>query len=148
MAHEIVHEGYLLSDDPARLDVNAIHAYLSRSYWAEGVPLNIVQQAVTNSLCIGVYSPDGAQVGLARIITDSTTFAYLCDVYVLEAHRGKGLSKALMRAIGTHPRLGTLRRFNLVTRDAHGLYTQFGFKPLDEPERYMEKLTPRIYKQA
>jgi GNAT superfamily N-acetyltransferase len=92
-----------------------------------------------NSLCIGIYSPSGEQVGLARIISDYATFAWLCDVYVLEAHRGRGLSKAALRAVQSHPRLQNLRNISLATRDAHGLYAQFGFKPLAKPENRMEK---------
>jgi GNAT superfamily N-acetyltransferase len=94
-----------------------------------------------NSLCIGVYAPTGNQVGLARIISDYATFAYLCDVYILEDHRGRGLAKAVLRFINAHPRLQNLRRFQLVTQDAHGLYRQFGFTPITDPERHMERRT-------
>src|SRR4026209_2101196 len=98
MPHELPHNGYLVSDDPARLDVTAIHAYLTRSYWAEGISREVVARAAANSLCLGIYAPGGEQVGLLRVISDYTTFAYLCDVYVLEPHRGRGLSKAAMQA--------------------------------------------------
>ena len=111
-------DGYVLSDDPARLDFEAVHAYLRRSYWAKNIPLQIVQRALKASLCIGLYAPDGAQVGLCRLISDYTTFCYVSDVYVLEAHRGRGLSKAMMRAALEHPRLQGLRRRSLVTPDA------------------------------
>jgi len=148
MPHELRHDGYLISDDPARVDVDAVHAFLTRCYWAEGIPRDIVARSLANSLCLGIYAPDGAQVGLLRVISDYTTFAYLCDVYVLEAHRGRGLSKAGMRAYASHPRLQMLRRQHLVTQDAHGLYQQFGFVPLGNPERHMEKRDPDIYKRG
>ena len=99
MPQEIQLDGYLISDDPARLDLAAIHAYLTRSYWAPGIPLNIVERSVRNSLCLGLYVSDGSQVGLARVVTDYATFAWLCDIYVLEGHRRKGLGKALVRAV-------------------------------------------------
>lgn len=148
MPHESHHAGYLLSDDPARLDVTAIHAYLTTSYWAAGIPRDIVARSITNSLCIGVYAPDGAQVGLVRVITDYATFAYLCDVYILEPHRGRGLSKAALRLLSTHPRQQNLRRLHLVTQDAHGLYTQFGFTPVAQPERHMERRDPDVYRRT
>jgi N-acetylglutamate synthase-like GNAT family acetyltransferase len=130
---------YEISDDPARIDVDAAHAFLSRSYWAADVPRAMVEQAVRGSLCFGVYH-QGAQVGFARVITDKATFAYLADVYILEAHRGQGLSKHLVATITAHPQLQGLRRFMLATRDAHGLYAQFGFSEVARPERLMEIL--------
>jgi len=145
---EIPHGSYVISDDPARLDVDAIHAYLSTSYWSPGIPRATVAQAVGGSFCLGIYAADGAQVGLVRVITDHATFAYLCDVYVLEAHRGHGLGKAAIQATMDHPRLQGLRRFNLVTRDAHGLYARHGFTAIAHPERYMEKLDPDVYRRA
>lgn len=147
MPHELQHDTYLISDDPARLDVAAVHAFLSRSYWSEGIPRDVVARAMANSLCLGIYDGQGAQVGLVRVITDYTTFAYLCDVYVLEAHRGRGLSKAAMQAYGSHPRLQSLRRQHLITRDAHGLYAQFGFTAIAQPDRHMEKRDPDVYKR-
>ena len=144
---QVSHGDYLISDDQGRLDVAAIHAYLTRSYWAEGIPLETVQRALQGSLCLGVYAADGAQVGLVRIISDYATFAYFCDVYVLEAHRGRGLAKAAMKAALDHPKLQGQRRLSLGTRDAHGLYAQFGFTPLARPEGQMEKLTPGIYRK-
>jgi GNAT superfamily N-acetyltransferase len=139
MPHEFSHQGYLISDDPARLDVDAVHAYLSRSYWAAGIARECVERSMAGSLCIGIYGPSGGQVGLVRVITDQATFAWLCDVYVLEAHRGRGLSKAALRATLSHPWLQGLRTLSLATRDAHGLYAQFGFRPLEKPENRMEK---------
>jgi N-acetylglutamate synthase-like GNAT family acetyltransferase len=146
MAHELQHAGYLISDDPARLDVDAVHAYLTRSYWAEGIPREIVARSLANSLNLGIYSAPGEQVGLLRVISDYSTFAYLCDVYVLEAHRGRGLSKAALRALGNHPKLQGLRRIQLVTQDAHGLYAQFGFSVVKQPEFHMEKRTANAYR--
>ncbi|HTQ31139.1 MAG TPA: GNAT family N-acetyltransferase [Opitutaceae bacterium] len=148
MPQEFQHDRYTVSDDPARIDVDAIHAFLARSYWAGGIPRETVARAVKNSLCFGVYTAAGAQVGLARVVSDYATFAWLADVYVLEAHRGRGLAKALMRAVASHPRLQGLRRFQLVTRDAHGLYARFGFQPPAHPERHMEKNDPDIYQRT
>jgi GNAT superfamily N-acetyltransferase len=141
MPNETTHLGYLISDDPARLDPDAIHAYLSRSYWASRRPLGVIATSLANSLCIGIYTAERAQIGFARVISDYATFAYLCDVYVLEDHRGQGLAKAALRFINAHPRLQNLRRFHLVTQDAHGLYRQFGFTPIMHPERHMERRT-------
>lgn len=137
---------YTISDDPARLDLPAIHAYLSRAYWCVGIPLEIVERAVRGSLCVGAYDAAGAQVGLVRVISDQATFCYVCDVYVLEEHRGQGLSKAMLGMIMDHPLLQGLRRWSLVTADAHGLYRQFGFAPVAQPERHMERLNPDIYR--
>jgi GNAT superfamily N-acetyltransferase len=144
---QVTHGGYLISDDPARLDVAAIHAYLTRSYWAEGIPLETVTRSVQNSLCVGIYTGTGAQVGLVRIISDYATFAYFCDVYVLEAHRGRGLAKAAMETALAHPKLQGQRRLSLITRDAHRLYEQVGFAPLSRPDGHMEKLTPGVYQK-
>jgi GNAT superfamily N-acetyltransferase len=141
---QVQHGDYVISDEPARIDVAAIHDYLARSYWAEGIPRETVTRALQNSLCIGIYA-NGEQVGLVRMISDYATFAYVCDVYVLEAHRGHGLAKAALQATLAHPKLQGLRRINLVTRDAHGLYAQFGFAALAKPERHMEKLTFGAY---
>jgi N-acetylglutamate synthase-like GNAT family acetyltransferase len=147
MAHELTHDGYLVSDDASRIDVDAVHAFLVRSYWAKGIPREIVARSVANSLCLGIYAPTGEQVGLVRVITDKATFAYLCDVYVLEAHRGRGLSKAALGLLSSHPELQSLRRFQLVTEDAQDLYRQFGFRVVEQPERHMEKRIPNAYQQ-
>ncbi len=138
---------YIVSDNPARLDVKAMHAYLKRAYWSQEIPLEIVERAARASLCIGAYDASGAQVGLARFISDYATFAYVCDVYVLEEHRGRGLSKAMMAMACEHPKLQGLRRWTLVTLDAHGLYEQFGFKPIVNQERFMERIVPDIYRK-
>lgn len=140
MAHEIQYGDYLLSDDPSRLDTEVIHGYLSReSYWASNVSRETVERSLQNSLCIGVYAKADEQVGLARVVTDYATYGWVCDVFILDAHRGHGLGKALVQAVLSHPRLQTLRRFSLATQDAHGLYAQFGFTPLADPKRHMEK---------
>lgn len=138
-------DDYTISSDPQHLDVAAIHAYLTRSYWSPGIPLSIVSKAIENSLCFGLFSGT-EQVGFARVITDRATFAYLADVYVLEAHRGKGLAKRLMSAVHRHPDLQGLRRVMLATRDAHTLYEQFGYKPLTNPQTMMEILNPEVYR--
>ena len=135
---------YEISTDPARLDVDAIHAFLTQSYWSPGIPRATVARAIANSLCFGVFW-QGQQVGFARMVTDKTTFAYLCDVYVLEAHRGRGVSKQLMAHVMKYPDLQGLRRMMLATRDAHGLYAQYGFTALGAPDRIMEVLKPDIY---
>ena len=138
-------EGYSISTNPARLDLDAIHAYLVRAYWCEGIPRQTMERAMANSLCFGLFRGKD-QVGLARVVTDSATFAYLCDVYVLENHRGKGLGKWLMERVMAHPALQGLRRFSLATRDAHNLYRQFGFRELSKPESKMEILRPDVYR--
>ena len=140
--------GYKISTNKDELDIDAIHDFISRSYWAEGIPKETLAKAIKNSLCFGIFTSSGSQVGFARMITDSATFAYLADVYVLEGHRGKGLSKWLMKEILAHPDLQGLRRINLATRDAHSLYEKFGFKPLSSPQKVMEIIRPDVYKNA
>jgi GNAT superfamily N-acetyltransferase len=133
-------DGYTVSTDKARLDVEVIHHFLStESYWALHIPRSVVAKAIDHSLCFGVYNGD-AQVGFARVVTDTATFGYLADVFVLPAHRGHGLSKWLMDCIMGHPDLRGLRRFMLATRDAHGLYAQYGFTQPGRPDRLMEVL--------
>jgi len=131
------HGDYVISGEPARLDAVAIHAFLTRSYWSPGIPLETVRLALKNSINVGAYNANGAQVGLVRIITDFATYAYLCDVYVLEEHRSHGLAKAMMTLTMELPQLQGLRSWNLRTRDAHPLYAQFGFKVVDNPGSYM-----------
>ncbi len=141
---DITNGDYSITTDQARLDVDAIHAFLSRSFWAEGIPKETVAKAIANSLCFGLF--DGsAQVGFARVVTDRATFAYLCDVYVLETHRGLGLGKWLIETVMAHPDLQGLRRFQLVTRDAHGLYSRHGFETPGNPERHMEIFRHGMY---
>lgn len=138
---------YEISTDPARLDLGVIHGFLAGSYWAKGVPLGVVERSIAHSLCYGVYHESG-QVGFARVITDYATFAYLADVFVVEAHRGRGLSKWLVATILAHPELQGLRVWMLATRDAHGLYARFGFAPLDSPDRVMRIARPDFYLQS
>jgi GNAT superfamily N-acetyltransferase len=137
---------YDISTDPARLDIALVHRWLSeRSYWAKGIPRDIVERAVANSINFAAYHEVEGQVAYARVVTDKATFAYLADVFVLEDHRGKGLSKRLMQTVVEHPDLQGLRRWILATWDAHSLYAQFGFTPLAKPERIMERVDPDIY---
>jgi GNAT superfamily N-acetyltransferase len=147
MHHERERDGYVISTAPERLDLDAIHAYLVRSYWSEGIPKGVVERSIQGSLCFGLYKGN-EQVGFARVISDRATFAYLCDVYVLESERGKGLSKWLLETLLEHPDLANLRRFTLATRDAHGLYARYGFTPLARPQIFMEIARPGLYKQA
>lgn len=135
-----------ITNDRARMDVALIHRYLSEeSYWAKGIPRELVERAIEHSLCFGAFDGD-AQVGFARVITDFATFAYVADVFVVASHRGRGIAKRIMTAIRSHPRLRVLRRWMLVTRDAHGLYAQFGFAPLDMPERHMAIVVRDAYR--
>jgi N-acetylglutamate synthase-like GNAT family acetyltransferase len=139
---------YEISTDPDCLDIEVIHRFLAEdSYWSRGIPRSIVVRAIANSLCFGVYHR-AAQVGFARIVTDRSTFALLADVFILEPHRGKGLSKWLMRCVVEHQDLQGLRRLLLLTSDAHGLYSQFGFEPLGNPSRFMEVLRPDVYRTS
>jgi GNAT superfamily N-acetyltransferase len=138
---------YTVSDDPGMLDLQAMHAYLQRSYWAEGIPFEVVERSVNGSLCVGAYDSQGEQVGLSRFVSDYATFCYVCDVYVLEEHRGHGLSKAMLALGLEHPKLQGLRRWQLVTADAHELYRRFGFVSPGKPERAMERLDPHVYKR-
>jgi len=140
-------DSFRISTDPKDMDIKAIHAYLTRSYWAEGIPYETVAKSLAGSLCFGVFEGD-RQVGFARVITDKAVFAYLADVYVLEEYRKLGLSKRLMEAVSAHPDLQNLRRFSLDTRDAHGLYEKFGFRSPANPNAHMEILRRGIYKQA
>jgi GNAT superfamily N-acetyltransferase len=135
---------YEVSTDAARLDVQAIHSFLAGTYWSAGIPAATVERAVQNSVCVGAYI-DGRQIGFARMVTDRATFAYLADVYVLEEHRGNGLSKLMMEALLQMKELQGLRRMMLATRDAHALYEKFGFKALATPARFMELHNPNAY---
>lgn len=137
-----------INDDPAQLDVDLLHRFLSQeSSWAQGLPRATLERSIAHSVCFGAYL-DGAQIGFARVVTDRATFAYLCDVFVLAEHRGRGVSKALMRAVMAHPQLQGLRRFMLATSTAPWLYTQFGFTPVGKPEALMEKLDPEVYRRT
>jgi len=135
--HETIKGDFIISTDKTKLDVVLIHRYLcTESYWAKNIPMQIVEKSIEGSLCFGIYH-NTKQVGFARVITDQATFGYLADVFVIEEYRGRGLSKWLMEVIMNHPGLQGLRRWLLATKDAHGLYAQFGFTPLDKPERIM-----------
>ena len=134
---------YVLTFD--RVDAVAAHAYLTRSYWSPGIPLATVERALANSLSVTVWHGE-AQIALARVVTDRATFAYLADVYVLEEHRGHGVSKAMVQALHDHPELQGLRRWSLFTIDAHGLYAGLGWTPLAHPERGMERHFPDVYR--
>jgi len=165
---------YVISTDPARLDRDMIYEFLTTCYWAKGIPREVVERSIEHSLCFGVYDEGGqvshfsqerreaghprlggapedgnseeiCQVGFARVISDFATIAYLGDVFVLESHRGRGLSKWMMECIMRHPMLQGLRRWILLTRDAHDLYAKFGFRPLGKPQRYMELHRPDVY---
>jgi len=139
-------DGFHISDEKSRLNTEYIHAFLSQSYWAEDIPMDIIKKSIDGSMCFGVYTED-RQVGFARIITDNATFAWLADVFIDEGFRGKGLSKWLMTVIMGHPDLQGLRRFMLSTRDAHGLYTQFAFEPISHPDRLMAIAHQDMYKK-
>jgi GNAT superfamily N-acetyltransferase len=132
---------YLISTDKSRLNVELVRDFLKLSYWASGIPVEIVRRSIDNSLVFGVCTGD-EQVGFARVVTDYATFAYLADVFVLEAHRGRGLGKWMMQVITSHPRLQGFRRWMLATRDAHELYRKYGFAELERPEIFMEIVTP------
>jgi GNAT superfamily N-acetyltransferase len=160
-------EGFLISTDRSRLNLELVRGFLVDSYWAKGIPFETVQRSIEHSLCFGIYDQfprfakdggpfdgaqdnrgSGAQVGFARVVSDFATVAYLGDVFVLESHRGRGLSKWLMECIMKHPALQNLRRWILLTRDAHGLYSEFGFTPVKAPERYMELHRPNVYQTS
>jgi GNAT superfamily N-acetyltransferase len=142
-------DGYTISTDPARLDLDAIQAFLATdSHWALGIPKAVVAKSIAHSLPFGVYAPDGSQVGFARVISDYATFAYLCDVYVLEAHRGRGLGAWLTETLLAHPELRRIRRWTLATKTAHGLYEKFGFRVPQWSNAYMDIVRPDIYRSA
>ena len=130
----------IVTNDLARIDVDAVHDFLTTSYWAAGISRELVERSMRHSLCFAALD-GGATVGFARVISDQATFAYIADVFVLPSHRGRGVSKAILTAIAGHPSLQGLRRWHLVTRDAHALYAQFGFAPVAAPERHMERIT-------
>ena len=132
-------EGFTISTDPARIDRALVHEFLAASYWAKGIPRETVDRSIEGALCFGLYEGD-RQVGFARVITDRATFAYLADVFVVDSHRGRGLAAWLMETILAHPDLQGLRRWMLLTRDAHPLYRKVGYTELAHPERVMEKV--------
>lgn len=156
MPYHASRDGFLISTDRASIDLDLVHATLARMYWSEGIPRDVVRRGIEGAMTFGVYDttkprepqdPRPAQVGFARVITDTATFAYLSDVFILEEYRGRGLSKWLVEVILAHPDLQSLRRFCLLTRDAHGLYERYGFKPIPDPTRYMERWDPDVYRR-
>jgi GNAT superfamily N-acetyltransferase len=136
---------FLISTSRERLDLDVVHGFLTKCYWAKGIPRETVARSIEHALSFGIYNGEGAQVGFARVISDFATIAYVGDVFVLETHRGQGLGKWLMQCITQHPALQNLRRWILTTRDAHGLYSQVGFTPVKAPERFMELHRPNVY---
>jgi GNAT superfamily N-acetyltransferase len=138
---------YEVSSDPARLDLDVVHGFLSTSYWAAGIPMETVRRSVAHSLVFGIHHDADGQVGFARVVSDRATFAYLCDVFVLPAHRGRGLSKWLVEFIHAHPELQGLRRWMLATRDAHDLYRGQGWTPVPSPEMFMQRHFPGLYQR-
>lgn len=148
MAHEISFDGYVASDAPERFDVRRAHGWIAgESYWAQGIPFDTFAKACANSLTMGVYGADGAMAAMARVVTDRATFGWICDVFVDEAHRGRSLGKQIMAYLQGHPDLQGFRRMHLATRDAHGLYAQYGFGPLTGADRWMQIHNPDVYKR-
>jgi len=143
--HHEQHDGdILVTTDPARLDLDTIHGFLFGSYWARGISREVVERSIRHSLGFGAFD-GGRQVGFARVISDRATFAYVCDVFVLDSHRGRGIGKRIMACITSHPELQNLRLWTLFTRDAHGLYRQHGFREARYPDRLMERRAERPY---
>ena len=143
---DFIKDGFTISTEKEKLDIDVIHSFLNSTYWAEGISKETIRRSIEGSLCFGVFEND-KQVGFARMITDKATFAYLADVFIIEEYRGRGLSKWLMEVIMSHPDLQGLRRMVLVTKDAHGLYKQFGFTPLINVDRWMHILDTDVYKR-
>lgn len=142
----IIKDHFTISTENEKFDIDSIHSFLTRSYWAEGISREVIKRSIEGSLCFGVFI-NSKQIGFARMITDKATFAYLADVFIIEEYRGLGLSKWLMEVIMAHPELKGLRRMMLATKDAHGLYKKFGFTPLNNVDRWMQIHSPDIYKQ-
>ncbi|MBQ4857519.1 GNAT family N-acetyltransferase [Pseudoalteromonas agarivorans] len=136
---------FTISTDKSKLNFNVIYNFIANSYWAKGIPKSVMQKAIDNSMCFGVYSAHNEQVGFARVVTDNATFAYLADVFIAPDLQGNGLSKLLVKTIVEHPDLQGLRRFLLATSDAHGLYAQYGFKPIDNPAILMQINPENVY---
>jgi GNAT superfamily N-acetyltransferase len=144
MNHERHDGDILVTTDPARLDLATIHEFLSGSYWAKGIPREVVERSIRHSICFGAFD-GGRQVGFARVISDHATFAYVADVFVVDSHRGRGIGKRIMACVTSHPELQNLRLWTLFTRDAHGLYRQHGFQEARYPDRLMERRAERPY---
>ncbi|WP_447727893.1 GNAT family N-acetyltransferase [Sphingomonas koreensis] len=141
-----------VSFDSLELDVELIHAFLSGAYWSQGISRDVVERAIKGSLCVGSFAPDETgkdeQIGFARVVTDRATFAYLADVFVIPAHRGAGVAKAMVQALQDHPELQGLRRWMLATSDAHGVYEALGWQPLAQPELFMQRHDPDVYRRG
>ena len=147
--YEVVRDGYTVSTARERLDLDLVHRVLSQElYWAIGMPRAMLERAVVNALAFGLYGPDGAQCGFARVTTDRATYAHLQDVFILDGERGRGLGRILLDALFAHPDLQGLRRWTLVTRDAHALYARYGFIRLDDSETWMHRHDPDAYQRA
>jgi GNAT superfamily N-acetyltransferase len=146
MAFERRRNRYLVTTDKTRLDLQVIHGFLRRSYWAAGIPFEVVEHSIRNSLTFGLFCGE-EQVGFARVVSDRATFAYLADVFVTEGHRGRGLGGWLIGVVLSHPDLQGLRRWMLATADAHRLYERYGFAALKAPEIFMERNDPDVYKR-
>ena len=144
--YETRKNNYLISTDPVKLQPDMIYAFLARAYWSQGRPTTVIDRSIKNSLCFGLYDGD-QQIGFSRVVTDYATYAWLCDVFIHEDHRGRGLGKWLLACILAHPDLQYLKRWALATSDAHGLYRQFGFTELMNPEKHMELLNLHVYDQ-
>ena len=140
-------DGYEVSTDPGRLDLGVVHGFLHDAYWSRGVPRAVVERAIAGSLPFGLYAPEGAQAGFARVVSDRATFAWLADVFVLPGHRGRGLGAWLVERVVAHPELQGLRRWALATADAHPLYARFGFTALPDPALFMvrERAAGELY---
>ena len=141
-------DGYEISTDRDRLDLDYLHAFLSESYWSPGIPRETLERAIAGSLCFGLYAPEGEPAGFARVVSDRATFAYLADVFVDPGHRGRGLGVWLVETVLAHPELQGLRRWSLATADAHGLYERFGFTAPSRPQDHMVIERPAIYRQG
>ena len=143
MDYTVAKNNYVISTDKSKIDIDYVHRFLTQSYWSPGIHIQVVKKAMEGSLCFGVYD-NNKQVGYARVITDTATFAYLADVFIDENYRGKGLGKWLIEMILAHPNLQGLRRILLATKDAHKLYEQCGFATIPNPERYMVYNPPNV----
>ncbi len=142
MINEFKKGKYFISTDKRKLNLKTIHGFLSNAYWSKGIEIERVQKAIRGSICFGVYHKK-EQIGFARVVTDCINFGYLADVFIVESYRGQGLSKWLIKCILEHPKLRDMKAWMLATSDAHGLYSQFGFKPLEEPHKYMRRVNPK-----
>jgi N-acetylglutamate synthase-like GNAT family acetyltransferase len=145
MKSEFKKSSYIISTDKRKLQIKIIHNFLVNAYWSKGIKIERVKKAIKGSLCFGVYH-NKKQIGFARVITDYASFGYLADVFIIEEFRKRGLSKWLMKSIMNHSKLKDLKTWMLATKDAHGLYSQFGFEPLKEPQKFMRKQNPKYAK--